>query len=196
MSPRTESQNAEIREKTRATILESALALFAIRGFHGTSIDAIASRADISKGLLYHYFAGKKKILEAIIYDGLAEIETLFADTAVIEDPFQHIAVLIERSLTLAENNEHFWRLYTSLLLQPDVWKDFQNQFLAFAENTTDLLEGLFRDAGVENPREEALLLLAIFDGVGLHAIINRAAYPLAAVKNLLIKKYGQKRLL
>ncbi len=196
MSPRTESQNAEIREKTRATILESALALFAIRGFHGTSIDAIASHAKISKGLLYHYFAGKKKILEAIIYNGLAEIETLFADTAVIEDPFQHIAVLIERSLTLADSNEHFWRLYISLLLQPDVWADFQTKFLAFAESTTDLMERLFRDAGVENPREEALLLLAIFDGVGLHAIINRDGYPLAAVKNLLIKKYGQKRLL
>ncbi|NIS38573.1 helix-turn-helix transcriptional regulator, partial [Candidatus Saccharibacteria bacterium] len=67
MSPRTEEQLSAIREKTRASILESALELFATKGFHGTSIGEIAKKAEISKGLAYHYFDSKQDILEAVI---------------------------------------------------------------------------------------------------------------------------------
>ena len=50
----------------RIQILEVALKLFAERGVEGTTIKQIAERADISVGLLYHYFDGKASLQEAI----------------------------------------------------------------------------------------------------------------------------------
>lgn len=43
--------------------MASAKMLFYSRGFTETSVDAIASAAHISKGLVYHYFRDKKDIL-------------------------------------------------------------------------------------------------------------------------------------
>jgi AcrR family transcriptional regulator len=52
----------------REQILEGALEVFSTHGFHKASIKLIAKAAGIkSSALIYHYFADKKAVLEAII---------------------------------------------------------------------------------------------------------------------------------
>ena len=41
----------------------AALELLCERGFHGTSVPAIAERAGVSVGLMYRYFAGKEELV-------------------------------------------------------------------------------------------------------------------------------------
>lgn len=41
----------------------AALELFCERGFHGTSVPAIAERAGVSVGLMYRYFTGKEELV-------------------------------------------------------------------------------------------------------------------------------------
>ncbi|HEV2756418.1 MAG TPA: TetR/AcrR family transcriptional regulator [Actinomycetota bacterium] len=48
-------------------MLAASLHLFAEKGFHGTSMRDIAREADITEGLIYHYFAGKRDLFRAII---------------------------------------------------------------------------------------------------------------------------------
>jgi len=54
-------------EERRRQILETTLAVFAAKGFDGTSIKDIAQAAGISQGLMYHYFAGKEDLLRATV---------------------------------------------------------------------------------------------------------------------------------
>jgi TetR/AcrR family transcriptional regulator, cholesterol catabolism regulator len=51
----------------RLQILDTALAVFAEKGFATTTVKDIAAAAGISDGLLYHYFPGKKELLEAVV---------------------------------------------------------------------------------------------------------------------------------
>jgi TetR/AcrR family transcriptional regulator len=44
----------------RNAIMEAAIALFAERGFHGTTMRDIAERAAVSQGLLHHHFGNKE----------------------------------------------------------------------------------------------------------------------------------------
>ncbi len=48
--------------ETVSKILESAVALFNLHGYAGTSISDIAKQAQLSKGLLYHYFKDKDEL--------------------------------------------------------------------------------------------------------------------------------------
>ena len=43
----------------RIEILKSAAAAFRRRGYHGASVDEIASALDMTKGNLYYYFKNK-----------------------------------------------------------------------------------------------------------------------------------------
>ncbi|WP_052418677.1 TetR/AcrR family transcriptional regulator [Methanolacinia paynteri] len=53
----------------RKAILDSALALFTERGFHGTPTSLIASEAGVATGTLFHYFATKEELIEELYLD-------------------------------------------------------------------------------------------------------------------------------
>ncbi len=50
----------------REAILEASLACFVERGFYGTAIPEIAARAHIASGTIYHYFASKEAMVNAL----------------------------------------------------------------------------------------------------------------------------------
>ena len=56
-----------VRGKARAAILNTARALFAQRGFHGTSVGLIARRAKVDRALINYYFESKAKLFAAAI---------------------------------------------------------------------------------------------------------------------------------
>jgi AcrR family transcriptional regulator len=47
-------------------ILSAALSLFVERGFHGTAVPAVARKANIAAGTIYHYFKGKEALVNAL----------------------------------------------------------------------------------------------------------------------------------
>jgi TetR/AcrR family transcriptional regulator, fatty acid metabolism regulator protein len=55
------------RDERRDQILDCALAVFARKGFHETSIADICAPARIARGTLYQYFADKRDVLAALI---------------------------------------------------------------------------------------------------------------------------------
>jgi AcrR family transcriptional regulator len=55
----------------REQILETALKLFAERGFDATSTRQIAKEAGIAEGLIFHYFPTKASLLTAVLQDRL-----------------------------------------------------------------------------------------------------------------------------
>jgi TetR/AcrR family transcriptional regulator, fatty acid metabolism regulator protein len=55
------------RDERREQILDCALAVFARKGFHETSIADICAPARIARGTLYQYFTDKREVLAALI---------------------------------------------------------------------------------------------------------------------------------
>ncbi len=53
-------------EDKRTLILDAAVRVFARRGYHGSRVGDIAEEAGVAHGLLYHYFASKEAVLQAI----------------------------------------------------------------------------------------------------------------------------------
>ena len=64
----------------RIEILKSAAAAFRRRGYHGASVDEIASALEMTKGNLYYYFKNKEEILFACHEYSLDKLLALMAD--------------------------------------------------------------------------------------------------------------------
>jgi AcrR family transcriptional regulator len=62
-------------------LFNTAAALFAQKGYHGTSINDLAQAMDLQKGSLYHYFKSKEellfRLLDEYISAALIEIEKI-----------------------------------------------------------------------------------------------------------------------
>src|SRR4051812_37635805 len=54
-------------EATKAALLEEATALFAEHGYAGTSLEQVAAASQVTRGAVYHHFAGKQALFEAVL---------------------------------------------------------------------------------------------------------------------------------
>ncbi|MFC2133460.1 TetR/AcrR family transcriptional regulator [Bacteroidota bacterium] len=189
--PRTEEQFQGIREKSRSLILQTALKLFAQKGYHGTSIADIAKEAGISKGLAYNYFGSKLELIEAVIQQLEVEVGKMFVDMETLSDPYDKLKFFIEVTLNSIRDNEEFWLLYFGISLQKDVLAISQRLMGNFIEEVFKMLEELFAEIGIKEPYTEARIFASILDGIGVHYVYNKAHYPLEEVKLQLIKKYS-----
>lgn len=90
-APRSRMTGKERREQ----LLDVSRRLFAEKGFDGTSIEEIASRAEVSKPVVYEHFGGKEGIY-AVVVD--REIQALTAALTGALASSEHPKVLLERT--------------------------------------------------------------------------------------------------
>ena len=80
MSPRSQEKIEQIRSQSITKILNAAFELMARNGYEATSISQIASKAGVSKGLMYNYFASKEELLQALIHSAFGEADMLMSN--------------------------------------------------------------------------------------------------------------------
>jgi TetR/AcrR family transcriptional regulator len=108
----------EQKEKRRALILQSALDLFIRKGYSETKVADIAKAADMSMGLLFHYFDSKEKLYEELICIGCERLKMEFdfinesplaIFTAATEEMFDMISTnpSAAKMFVLMENAQH-----------------------------------------------------------------------------------------
>ena len=76
------AKQAERRAATAEAILRAGRRLFGERGFAATTIDDIAEAARVAKGAVYHHFATKEALFEAV-FDQVSRDLVLEIDRAV-----------------------------------------------------------------------------------------------------------------
>ena len=115
MSPRTALQFEEIREEKKRLILDTALKLFADKGYHSTSISIIAMEAGISKGLLYNYFESKESLLISLIEEFTSMLGSLMNpnnDDEISNQEMEDFLYLMTESMS---KQNQLWKLYFQL---------------------------------------------------------------------------------
>src|ERR1700704_5320380 len=78
-------------EATRAALIETARRLFAERGYADVGTEEIVRAAGVTRGALYHHFAGKRELFQAVYEDVERRLVERIAESAVQSagDPLQ-----------------------------------------------------------------------------------------------------------
>jgi AcrR family transcriptional regulator len=124
-------------QRTREKILQSAIEMYAKKGYHSTTVDEIAAEAGVSTGIAYRYFRNKKDMLLSAINYGvdnighIAKIDDI-ASPEAITDIQQYLETVMLRFEELHIQNraihdeleglrhtdEDVKRLYTGMILE------------------------------------------------------------------------------
>ncbi len=191
MSPRTRQQIEALKTEKRRLILDAALYLFAKKGFHATTINDIAVKANIAKGLLYNYFSSKEEVLKQIVYDWVNEITVLF-------DP-DHDGILtaseldyfLENYCNLLREKQAHWRLYYSLMFQSTVLEiSGAEKYTEIAQDILSKLAAYLKRNGFSNAEEETQMLHCLFDGFTLNYIFHPDEEVMKQFKHYIKEKY------
>ena len=188
--PRTEEQYKDIREQKRTLIKDTAMEMFAEKGFAGTSISSIAKKAGISKGLMYNYFTNKEDLIKTIILDGFNILIEVFDANKDGKLTKEELIYFLKETSNILKENVSFWKLYFIVMMQADVIKLIENEFMEFLMPFLTTLIEYFADQGVENPEAYARLLGATLDGISLNYVVDPEHFPIDEVTDLIIDKF------
>jgi AcrR family transcriptional regulator len=98
--PEVKSRRELYSEATRAALLEQATALFAERGYVGTSLEDVASASQVTRGAVYHHFASKQALFEAVLDRQEARVSAEVIAAASTADPWDAAMLALDTYLT------------------------------------------------------------------------------------------------
>lgn len=181
---------------TRGRIMQATFATIRKNGFAGLSIQQIASRADLSKSSVYHFFEDKDDLLLAFLDEMLGQfggpLERLEDDAAPLEVLWAYIdfglyGLTNESVPPVEEMDSQPGRPYVELRSQGTYSEDYRDRFTEVDSSMRDQLtsvlkrgiqEGTFRDIDPERTAEFLLTVLlgglfrrATADGVDMDAV-------------------------
>jgi AcrR family transcriptional regulator len=187
MSPRTTEQVGKIRQEKMGLIMETSLELFAENGFHATSISQIAKKAGISKGLIYNYFESKNELLDALIEHGFDSIFKNFDinnDDVISEEEFVNF---IKHNFKLLRENIQHWKLFFSLLLQPQVNDSFSKDYQKMGEPMFQMFFKFITSQGSKDPEGDLMAISAMLEGAFLYSVMAPDVFPIDIMEDKII---------
>ena len=131
------------RAARRAEVLNAALAVFAKKGYHGTSISDIIDRAGIARGTFYLYFRNKRAIFEELLSSFLGRIGEA-VHRVTLEEGAPPPDVQIRDNVTRVFDVLLTEADFTRLLLRQAMGQDpeFDKYLSAFYDRILDLIQG------------------------------------------------------
>ncbi|WP_439518085.1 TetR/AcrR family transcriptional regulator [Hydrogenophaga sp.] len=179
----------ERTEATRAALIQAARALFEERGYAATGTPQIVSAASVTRGALYHHFADKAQLFEAVAEQAALEVaDEIALQSRVHADAVEALMAGAQAYFAaMAEKG----RARLLLLEAPAVLGAERVRALNELAGFQALLEGL-RQAlpGAGQPLQElAVLLSAMFDRAALAIARGEPAAPYVRATRLLLSR-------
>lgn len=119
------TKKEEQYEMRKGQILDIALNHFIRYGFYGTSTRKIAEEAEISSGLMFHYFPNKLALYEALVEIGC---EKMTLDSEEIESPMMFFEKQVEWFLSVATQNNFSSKMFVFMGLAAINAKDISER--------------------------------------------------------------------
>jgi AcrR family transcriptional regulator len=109
-------------DERRAQLLALGIRLFSTHSYEDISIDEVAAQAGISKGLLYHYFQGKREFYVEVIREASLQLRRLTAPDPSLP-PAARLRAAVQAHLNYVEEHGAVYRaIYRSgVAISPEV---------------------------------------------------------------------------
>src|SRR3954453_7629568 len=185
-SPMGARTQEERKADTRARLISAAADLFARKGFHAVSAEAVADAADRTTGALYNHFGGKDGLLLALVKQWLSESAArILVGVEEASDLDGRLRALWSDSMVASHPDADLW-----LLLEFELWlhgarnAEFADRLAArYDERRRNLavpLQAWARDEGLgklRHPERCAGLVIALLLGTAMQQRLDQHAF-------------------
>jgi AcrR family transcriptional regulator len=192
-APRSDEPDA------RERILRAASELIASDGIDEVRIARVANRARASTALVHHYFSTREELLAQALLQSfeLAADERFGAGPAAAGSATEGLAIAIDECMPTPGEGEREWVLWVELWLratrEPDLRPVAGRMYESYREWVARVIRrgvqsGEFREV---DPDQVADLAMALFDGLGVRALIRDPAMSLDRARRIAAERLG-----
>jgi AcrR family transcriptional regulator len=155
----------------RVAILDAAMEAFATRGFHGTSIDDVATAGGISKALIYEHFDSKRDLHATLIAQQAGELFGRLRANAAPDRPAQErLRGGVDAFFGFVEERREAWRA----LFRDAADRELGEVVDRVQHEATAAIAALMRDdpAMSDDPEEDVEIVAQMLSGA-VQALAN-----------------------
>ena len=163
-SASTVNRRLRLIEGKRTVILDAALEIFSRFGLHGTSLDQVASMADVSKTNLLYYFASKEELYTSVLRQLLDVWLKPLRGFSAEQDPIEAISEYIRVKLELSRDHPAESRLFCLEIIQgaPLMLAELEQPLRDIVEAKVSVIQGWI-EAGKLAPVEPHHLIFSLW---------------------------------
>jgi AcrR family transcriptional regulator len=190
----------EAERSTRERILDAACETIAEEGIDEVRIARVAMRAGASTALVHHYYSTREELLaEALMHSFELVADDRFGEEGSerAADATERLARVIDESMPRPGHQEREWILWVELWLRavrdPELRPIAARLYRRYHEWIAEAIA-----AGVESgefadcdPGELADHAMALFDGIGLRALLGDPEMPLERAPRVIAELLG-----
>ncbi|MDY0956270.1 TetR/AcrR family transcriptional regulator [Stenotrophomonas rhizophila] len=178
LNDRSDQAKSDLR---RRQVLDAATECFRREGFHGSSIARISRAAGMSAGHIYHYFANKEAIVEAIAdreQDNMADlVQKLAQDTEggdLVARLTRHTAEKVEQNSDPAVVGLML-ELAAESARNPTIAQILQRSDRVIGDQFVDLIHriGSLSNLPTEELRLRMTMIAALMQGLAMRSIVE-----------------------
>ncbi len=166
------------KEERISEIIRAAVEVFVKKGYEGASMNAIADRAGISKGGLYHHFKSKDEIVLAANDEYMKPIYGFMQVAQSIADPLEAFRNFIKDYLSYWSSHEKelafTFLTMAKMLAQKNMWPlidEYSNEMIRFYESILKKSKKA-RKLPKKDLTARATILFSALDGASGYAIM------------------------
>jgi len=173
------------KEQRQTELLEAAIEVFAQRGYQATTMDDIAERAGVSKGMLYIYFKNKEALFGAVFrWYGQMISQTMLGAITDIDDEIEQLQRIAAIWGEIAVEHRDYVPLFLDFWAAASVRgmrSDYADDLATMYEEYRNLIAGIIEQGqrkGVfkkeADAQAAAYLLVGGMDGIFIQSWLSQ----------------------
>jgi len=129
----------ERSQETRSRILQSAVKLFAEKGYEASGVAEICARSKVSKGSFYHHFHSKQSLFIELLKDWLqgldVELARVLRSATSVPEGLLAMAGQMKGVFSAADGRiQLFLEFWQQARREPRVWKEFISPYRRYQQ--------------------------------------------------------------
>ena len=169
-------------EETRARIVQSALKLFAGKGYETTGVAEVCADAEVSKGAFYHHFPSKQAIFIELLQEWLqgldAELGKAMNRSSTVPEGLMAMASEMRAVFAATDGRlQLFLEFWQQARRDPEVWKELVAPYRRYREYFALIVQKGIDQGSLprQDPQAAAHALVAFAVGIVIQDVLDPA---------------------
>jgi TetR/AcrR family acrAB operon transcriptional repressor len=183
--------------KTRQRVLDSALEIFASKGYSQASMEEIASKAGVTKGALYWHFESKLDLYNALV-NHVLKLQTQEIVPALLKEASSQSVVkaLVRSHLNFYRRNPRITEFYSNMMMEgktlseSGIMEIMAHAYRSYREAVTDAL-AMGCKKGKNDAKGAAMVLIGALDGIVMQWMMDPDGFDLDDAEQALVRIYA-----
>lgn len=165
-------------------IVQATVECITKHGYHNFSMQDVARKAGVSKGIIHYYFLNKDDLMMSVLDKVASDIELILQEEMQTEqDPLRKLEIFIEVSMDVVRNTREYYQVnmdfWTQINQKEAVRVVISNHYKKFRKTCQKILQegieqGVFQSI---DPHEYASFILALIDGISLQWLFDPTVF-------------------